>query len=100
MSAGPLNNFQLRPGNVLLYHRTFHCNISSNRKDTLKEIERTTIQINMTTVLKELMNDASAVSCTLGEFETKTNWIRYSQLSQYPPRVINTKSGGSSSRCS
>ena len=35
-------------------------------------MERTPIQINMTMTLMELMNDASAVSCKLDEFETRT----------------------------
>ena len=72
------------------------CNISSNRRDTLKEMERTPIQINMTMTLMELMNDASAVNCILDEFETTTDGIRYSQPSRYSPRVLNIKSGGCS----
>jgi hypothetical protein len=70
------------------------CNILSNRRDTRKEMERTAIQANMTMTLMELMNDASAVSCKLDEFETKTDGIRYSQLSQYSARVLNMKSRG------
>jgi hypothetical protein len=62
-----------------------------------EEIERTPIHINMTMILKELMSDASAVSYTLREFETTSDGMRYSQLSQYSPRVINMKSGGCSS---
>jgi len=59
-----------------------------------KEIERTPIQLNMTMILMELMIDASAVSCELYEFETKTDGIKYSQLIQYSPRVLNMKSRG------
>jgi hypothetical protein len=39
--------------------------------------------------LMELMNDASAVSCKLDESEMKTDGIKYLQLSQYSPRVLN-----------
>jgi hypothetical protein len=42
----------------------------------------------------ELMNDASAINCKLGVFETKTDGIRYSQLSQSYPRRLNMKSRG------
>jgi len=31
------------------------------------------LSYNMTTILKELMNDASAVNCRLNEFETETD---------------------------
>jgi hypothetical protein len=49
------------------------CNMSSNRRDTRKEIERTPIQINMTIILMKLMNDASAINFKLDEFETETD---------------------------
>ena len=51
----------------------------------------------MTMILMQLMNDASAVIFKLYEFKTKTDGTRYSQLSQYSPRVLNMKLRG---RCS
>jgi len=57
-------------------------------------MERTPIQINMTMILMELMKDASAVSCKFDESEPKADGIRYSQLGQYSPHVLNKKSRG------
>ena len=41
------------------------CNISLNRRDMRKEIERTPINVNMTMTLVKLISDASAASCKL-----------------------------------
>ena len=51
------------------------------------EIENTPIQINMTTIQMELINDASAVSCVSDMSETKTDGPELTDKSILSPSV-------------